>query len=194
MSLQLRKQCQSILDGVNLDNYHVQVDPDSKMLQIVGECGQSLVSIAGIRLSRMAPNAAEIDLALELFDAFVAKHQANFKEFIKVKAVADSAKIPKSVEGLENAEIAKNRYQDYWSLTFDMKTREGKTVTAKSTGEIDLPSVKMDADSHSKDFLQATLTDAEVAAVFKWVNECNEFNIAVEAKADLLAKLSSCEI
>ncbi|MEE8599407.1 MAG: hypothetical protein V3S69_07905, partial [Dehalococcoidales bacterium] len=102
MSLFLRQACQPLLDGVGLPNYHIQVDEVSKCLQVVGECGDVLTSITGIRLSRMAPADKEIALAIDLFDNFLAKHADTFKGFIAVKARADKASIPKEIEGLVN--------------------------------------------------------------------------------------------
>ena len=194
MSLMLRKQCQSLLDSVSLSNYHVQIDETTKMLQIVGECGQSFVSISGIRLSRMAPNNEEIKLALELFDAFLVKHAGAFKKLVKVKAAAAACKIPTKVASLKKAYVEKQKYNSDWVLEFEMSSRPGKKVKVKSNGEMDIPAMSLFVQNSNKEIMQATLTDKEVVAVTSWVSDCLEYNTATAAEEELLEKLSSCEI
>ena len=195
MSLFLRKACQAHLDGVGLDNYHIQVSDSTKCLQIVGECGDTLVSIAGIRLSRMAPAANEIELAIELFDDFLAKHTGTFKEFIAAKIRADKSAIPPAPEGLLDAKMIKMPYQDFHQLTFSLASCEKEhRITVRSDGYFNIPAFNMNMIENPGVSIQQGLSTAEKRIVTSWVKACKEFNDAIKEKVALLAKLSSCEI
>lgn len=194
MSLLLRKQCQSMLDGVGLQNYHTQIDPESKMLQIVGECGQDFVSIAGIRLSRMAPNDKEIALAIELFEAFLVKHTGTFKGFIAAKTAADNTCIPQSVDALMGSRVTKQTYKEYHELKFTMSGIAGSEIIVKSTGEVSIPQIKVDLQFDDEKIMTSALTEAEAQAIVLWVSACTEYTIATNEKNALRNKLSSCEI
>lgn len=194
MSLFLRKACQKNLDGVGLQNYHIQVDDTSKCLLIVGECGDVLVSIAGIRLSRMAPGDKEIELAIELFDDFLAKHAGTFKEFIAVKIRADKSKIPFVVPGLLDCVVQKIGYKNYWQLSFCMKSEPSVSVNVKSDGSFFINSFSTNLVTDPDDNIQLSLSSTESNAVRKWIKSCNEYHIATEEKTKLLEILSTCEI
>lgn len=197
MSLMLRKKCQTLLDNVGLDMYHVQVQDANKYLQIVGECGKPLCSIEGIRLSRAAPNAAEIELALELFDAFLAKHAGTFKSFIAAKARADQAVIPESVDNLPSCVVQKHAYQDHWELEFHpLNMPAGAIVTAKSNGKISMSAYSCDINDIDDDFdtFGYGLRSIELSAVDGWLKACKEYNEATREKKKLLSQLNSCEI
>lgn len=194
MSLFLRKACQENLDGVGLQNYHIQVDEGTKCLQIVGECGDVFVSITGIRLSRMAPADKEIDLAIELFDDFLAKHTGTFKAFLDAKIRADKSKIPLEVKGLLDAEVTKPNWQDYWNLKFSMKAAPDQTIEVQSNGSVKIPQFQFDMVDDPKVNIQPVLTPREVLSVQKWILACTEYHEATKEKTRLLEVLSTCEI
>lgn len=194
MSLFLRKACQENLDNVGLENYHIQVDEGSKCLQIVGECGDVFVSITGIRLSRMAPAEKEIELAIDLFDAFLAKHAGTFKSFLDAKTRADKAEIPTEVPGLLNVDVSHQKWQNYWTLNFDMKNAPETTVDVHSDGVLKIPMFQFDLVEDPTVDIQPALAAIEANAVRKWIRSCTEFNDATAEKERLLAVLSSCEI
>jgi len=95
MSLILRKQCQDVLDTFGLSTYHIQICENRKHLQIVGECGQPLVDIYGIRFTRLVPSVAEITYAGELFDEFLGIHGKLIQSYV---AKAKTFKALKSVK------------------------------------------------------------------------------------------------
>jgi len=192
MSLFLRKACQENLDNVGLENYHIQVDESTKCLQIVGECGQILTSITGIRLSRMAPAPHEIKLAVELFDDFLAKHTATFKEFVAVKAKADNAVIPQTV-ALDKAQVTKQHYNDLWELRFRMTNRD-HTVTVTSNGLISMTSVAQNISEVPATYFTLGLTKTEYAVVKKWLEATADFHKWTKRKKKLLEILGTCEI
>lgn len=83
MSLMLRKACQEILDTNVLQNYHVDINVDTKQLDIVGECGRILVSIAGIKFVKLQPSRAEIEYAVELLNAFLVAHSSRIYTYLE---------------------------------------------------------------------------------------------------------------
>lgn len=85
MSLMLRKACQEILDNEGLSQYHAEIGPHRKELQIVTECGQPLVQIWGIRFNKLTPTGNEIEYATELLDAFISTHKKDIIKFITAK-------------------------------------------------------------------------------------------------------------
>lgn len=196
MSLQLRKECQTLLDGVGLENYHVDIDERTKKLQIVGECGQPFVSISGIRLSRMAPPSKEISLAVELFEAFLVKHTALFKEFTAAKKIADSCSVPLKIKAIKNSRIEKNKYNTYYELNFFMSEDDERLVNVNSKGAVIINKKDININDKPDDLkkVKASLTDKETNAIRSWVTACNLYNEAIEKRDKLKSKLSSCEI
>lgn len=73
MSLILRKECQPLLNIKGLGETHVAIN-GNKNLEIVGKCGQPLVSIHGISFTRREPSRAEITYCVELLEEFLDTH------------------------------------------------------------------------------------------------------------------------
>ena len=199
MSLQLRKQCQAMLDNVGLNNYHVQIADDTKYMQIVGECGQPFVTIQGIRFSKMAPTQLEIDISLELFDAFLVKHTATFKAFIKAKAIADAFTVPEApVEIFPGARVQKQPYGNReWQLllptvSFYHNERNPLVVTVK--GKCEFPSVPLNFIESTVKELQPGFTVKEIKAIKAWCQKCSAYVEACNTYKRLSEQLNSCEI
>lgn len=95
MSLLLRKNCQPILDGANLAEYHVDI-AEQKYLRIVTECGKPLVNIFGIKFNRLSPNEAEIEYATELLDNFMGTHLPLLNEYMEKKEAYKRNRVPKN--------------------------------------------------------------------------------------------------
>lgn len=74
MSLLLRKDFQDVLDKIpELVNLHASINKN-KQLELVTECGKSVVTIQGIKFTKLSPTHAERAYAIELFQAFINKH------------------------------------------------------------------------------------------------------------------------
>jgi hypothetical protein len=202
MSLFLRQACQTSLDGVGLSNYHIQINESSKYLEVVGECGDVLVTIAGIRLSRMAPSGKEIELAVSLFDDFLAKHTATFKEFIAAKKLVETTPLP-NIKDFDLIDARTNESKNYShilkgyvsiiQMNFTLKANKDAEVTVKSDGFVQIPMIRIENPKKATD-LQIGMNPDEARAVMKWIDGCKKFNDAVNIKDEALAKLSSCEI
>lgn len=96
MSLLLRKGCQPLLDELDLEFLHVDIQ--NKCLCVVGECGQCIVTISGIKFNGTTPKTAEIEFAVELFQSFLTKHKDKLKEAIDAKKAFKLLEIPKIPE------------------------------------------------------------------------------------------------
>lgn len=92
MSLALREDCQVFLDKLGLDMLHVEVH--SKVLNIVGECGQSLVAISGIQ-TNSSLTTKEVKYAVSLFEKFLIKYGSKIQELIKEKKALSLLSKPK---------------------------------------------------------------------------------------------------
>ena len=101
MSLMLRKKCEDILNDTFLENFHVDIDPDTRYLRIVSECGKPLVTISGIVFSRTTPTNAEIEYCADLLEVFITKHR---KELLSVIELQKKVK---------NANNLVNKYPQY---------------------------------------------------------------------------------
>jgi hypothetical protein len=88
MSLILRKKCQTILDGNDVDFLHADIDPNGLFLRLVTECGKPIVTIHGVTFSRKSPTNAEVEYAVELLDAFMVKHGDKLREYVKLSRAA----------------------------------------------------------------------------------------------------------
>lgn len=113
MSLKVRKACQEILDTIPLlRNFHVEVNKTYKCLDLVSECGKSLVIIHGISFSRANPSKDEIEYAAELFNAFLVKHRSKLESCIKQNQANKSLanKIEALIKELNICTRFKNNY------------------------------------------------------------------------------------
>ena len=188
--------CQEKLDGVSLQNYHVEIDAHSKCLKVVGECGDDLVIIPGIRMSKMAPTASEMDLALELFDAFLTKHAHVFHQFMDAKNAAENIKIPKTAD-LPNACI-KQDYYGKWILEFlsaaPFNDEIGdRNITAGCDGRIAISRAIIQVNDLVED--QVVMVNAkELSEIRKFVNALTEYNRLMDAKKEALELINSCKI
>lgn len=117
MSLMLRKACQPLLDNVGLNNYHVSIDPPSKLLRIDGECGDTLAVVKGITFTRINPTNQEIEYAVELFDAFIIKYSAeitNLVTAIKTAKAYSNPELPENVSIKIELQRIKFNWRDYY--------------------------------------------------------------------------------
>ena len=89
MSIILRKEGQELLDGLGLQNYHFAI-ADNNDMRIVGECGKPLCTVKGVMFTRKTPAMREIDYALELADAYLAKHLPLLRELIHLQKYEDT--------------------------------------------------------------------------------------------------------
>lgn len=194
MSLFLRKACQELLDNVDMENYHVEVDKDTKCLKIVGECGQLFTVINGIRLSRIAPPMREINLAVELFDAFLIKHASTFHELAETRRIKANLKLPKKVEGLAGCEYHEGKYGNPNSITFYVQKDPERKIQAYSDGDVTFYTRKIKTNKEDPSLLSAALSKKEEQLVHDWIKGQKDFDNIHKREEKLLNKISSCEI
>ena len=66
----------------------------TKCLSIVGECGQPLVNISGIKFARADPTNKEIELAVSLLDSFLSKHLGDIGSYLSLRQKLTKMNIP----------------------------------------------------------------------------------------------------
>lgn len=127
MSILLRKECQPALNSIKLDMLHVDII--SKILTIVGECGQPILSISGIKFTSMSPKKEEIEYAVELFEKFLSIHVIKLQDLIRAKLAFKLVKEPDIETYGFKAEHNKGYNKTFASV---------KLTTAKNTYELDI--------------------------------------------------------
>ena len=189
MSLLLRKECQAILDDNNLPEYHVDITINNH-LEIVGECGQPLAVVYGIKFTRKSPGKLEIDYAVELFDAFLAKYKTRIVAYrsaaVKLKARPEVI-LP---EGLRKRQYC----SDYsypvggFHIVFGVDTK---------TFKLDENSVQLHhhEDHHTVKALQKfKFNKAELMVNVKAVVELKKYEKDTDTLETLKHELSKCSI
>lgn len=84
MSLILRQKTEELLKKAGLEELHTEIGYN-KYLTLVTECGENIVSITGIKFSRMNPSASEINYATNLFNRFLEKNKDKLVEYITIR-------------------------------------------------------------------------------------------------------------
>ena len=92
MSILIRKKCQESLDNLGLNTLHADVH--NKFLTIVGPCGQTVVSISGIKFATKNPNRDEVTYAAKLFKTFVENNKEDILNYAKAKAAFNKLEKP----------------------------------------------------------------------------------------------------
>lgn len=83
MSIQLQMKTDHILEEAGLSELSLNIR--SKNLQIVGGCGQTIVTNYGVVFSKNTPSLKEIDYAIPKIKAFIEEHAKTLKEFIVLR-------------------------------------------------------------------------------------------------------------
>jgi len=175
--LLLRQACQPILDSYGLPELHVIIK--DKTLTIVGGCGQPLVSIGGIQFSKNTVSEKERTFAVELFEAFMAKHSTKIIDYVAAKRAFVALTVP--------------TLRKEWSMT-----------TYGTPRRIEMPKSNISVSSDSL-ITTAYFTDADFKAILTTykadIKEARDYLAAYETHstaAKILdaqrTTLSSCDI
>ena len=89
MSLILRQKTEAVLEEAGLPEFHTQIS--GRYMQIVGQCGQPIVTVRGIMFSKNAPAIKEIDYSVELFRKFLAVHKEELLKYKKAQKAFKAA-------------------------------------------------------------------------------------------------------
>jgi len=179
------------MDNAGLGNFHIRIDKSSNTMTIVGECGQSFVSISGIKFARLAPSAAEIPLAVELLGVFLIKHKPDFDKYIAELAAYN--KIPKIKAHTDRFDIFSTGYGDtlYWSC----RVRSGCfRVKVLKNGLIDGVSINGSTSKFGIDEFSKGPNIAHLHEAHAYLKAYLKYLAAGKALTELKTKLSSCEI
>lgn len=180
MSILIRKQCQEHLDAAGLGVTHVDIN--NKTLAIVGECGQPLVSINGIRFATNNPTKAEVAYAVELFVAFLEKHKAKLQNLIKLKK--QLAETEKPIYSGKGSHPYTHRTNE---IKFDLKKGE---LVYNVNGSIRL-NTDLNAVSLAEIEALKEVYDADVAPYMTALNAYQELENAItHAKSEI----NKCDI
>lgn len=121
MSLMLRKKCEEVLNNTYLENFHADIHQDTKVLQLVSECGKPLVSVNGITFSRNAPTNAEIEYCSELLTIFINKHRADIEKVLTLQ------------KQIKNFPDLRKQYPEYTFITKNSYVKNPSSITYTDT-------------------------------------------------------------
>ena len=179
MSLILRQMAQDKLDAAGFPNLHADIDVNLH-LSIKTECGKPLVSIFGITFSRKAPTIKEMEYAIELFEAFLAKHNSTITKALDLQ---------KQLNDLVEPTHTDMEFETKYSSDTVKFIKGENTVTFKSDGTLHSHS-KMDRETFNNfKITKAMWTKAE--EYFDWID--TKRNLEGQ-KNEAWAVMNQCDI
>lgn len=187
--LLLRQKTQPLLDACGLTMLHTEVI--DKTLTIVGECGQPLVAISGIKFSRNTLSADEREYAAELFDNFMKIHSAKIVDFVtKKQALAAKGPIPD-----DDRFAVKTRYNSE-AAGYIVYKIEGEFASVYIDLDQNITEHKLEVSYKTKKEFAAVLTNAqdELDLLIKYVKAKTIRDKEVEAINQLKSEISTCTI
>lgn len=199
MSLILRQKTEGLLEKAGLGEFHTQIS--NKYMQVVGQCGQPIVTVRGIMFSKNAPSIAEIDYSVGLFAKFLETHKDKLAKYKAVrksqKAEAitdDEALVPiKAIKGLTN--ILLRNYgspQIHYSYRLGDKALTFNTTTSFTTDNISHYFTSNVTIDEYKEILKVlTKVDKAAKAVFESIAKRTADTAALQA---IKADLAKCDI
>ena len=81
MSLILREACEEMMLDYALEGYYADLDITTKNLQIYTRCGRNIITIKGVRFSKLCPTASEINYAKVLLNNWLTDNEATFNTY-----------------------------------------------------------------------------------------------------------------
>lgn len=187
MSLLLRKGCQDSLDAAGLGVYHVEIT-NNNYLGLVGECGQPLVTIHGIKFNRSTPSVAEIEYAVELFEAFLVKHKTNIMKYLKATQafkLKDEITLPDSLSETSYRNEFSYKQGDF-KVEFQFTKSKGiENIEIKSKSKVPITITEATKMKINKKLLEANIKAIKDRLVYRELEQ---------KVADMYSELSKCEI
>lgn len=179
MSILLRKECQESLDNAGLEKLHVGIS--NKTLCLMGECGQTIITISGIKFNSNTITTKEIKYTVELFNEFIKKHTAKIQDFIKTSETFKKLKEP-IFEPKGNWAIS------YRELKY--KLNGSQILTIKNNGK-----VKFHSYDHTIEEIREILDLIEnTKSVNNYIAETINYNKIKENLNKAKAEIGSCNI
>ena len=174
MSLALREKSQPLLDKNGFHNYHVGIS-DSKDMQVLTECGQLVVNVKGVKFSRLEPTLKEREYALELFDAFLVKHNRMLKEIIRAKTEAQNI-VAVEHEGFSTPRYRSDKTEAIYSfdkrnsITFDSEGKVKIDMSFKTVKEFNAFKIPLRMSKQAKEIIDARIAMAKNSKVIQELN------------------------
>lgn len=191
--LLLRKECQPLLNAVGLNNLHIEIQ--DKCLVLVGECGKPLVSVKGISFSKPTINSVEREYAVELFEQFLTKYEADITAYITDKKAFALIPIPSVGTGFTTS-MDTTGYQTalktFYTVSFkvDLPGQVGSiAVTVSENGVTFNSAIPFTEIETLAETLRINVcaADAFIADMKAYTDESNRI-------ATMREKLSACDI
>ena len=182
MSILMRKAAQELLDSNGLSSFHVRIN--NKHLTIVGECGQPLVTVRGIKFTRDDPSQKEIAYAVELLDAFILKHKHSIENLMDKKKKAAAYK----VDALVHLKEKDGRYKYTHHVVLSSNPKVGLGML---NGEV---RVAIDAGFTVTEFNSLNVDDVVMKEYKKYVKQKEMLKQLEKDFLEAKASLETCDI
>ena len=189
--LLLRKQTQPILDSFGLNMLHTEVI--DKVLVIVGECGQPLVAISGIKFSKSSLSKDERDFATDLFEEFMVKHSKKLIDFVTQKKAFMAKPGPTKVRGIESSSTWSHTTNSYTTRSFTYK-KQKITMNEKDNTVIDRCELHIEYKTAKEFKTNLTKAQDDMDVLKNYVTDYTIYKKEEQAIQALSAEIASCSI
>ena len=187
--LLLRQACQPLLDRLGLNNLHVTID--QKTLTIVGQCGNPLVAISGIKFSRNSASNEERDFATQLFASFLDKHKESILDFVKQKQAFTELPRPELPSDATSYYISSDKNSSQVYFKNYNATQSSSTINVYRNGQIQFYSFVPTIE-----FLQNNINEFSEMhkATVAFLDKLEEYREQEKIINNLQAALAKCDI
>ncbi len=193
MSIILRQGCQHLLNEMELDFIHTDIQ--NKILTIVGECGQPLLPINGIKFGSSNPTKQEIGYAVGLFEKFLEKHGEQLQEFIAEKKKYKIVEAPIKPDSLKKYPNGGNRYDHTDNDAYRVYNKEyGFAYNSINKSSNNKNHITFDRNSSREEIKAAMEDDVFFEIADKFFKEQNEYTKGATKMNELRNNLNKCDI
>ena len=202
MALMLRQTCQDALNRADLDAYHADMDPCSKLLTLYTPCGKQFAVVHGVQFSRLHPTQAENDYAVELLTHWLDRNEKKIENYIDAFETVQRLGDPKPKLLFKGAEITValdqdrtyNHSRNEWVTTLEVgdTTVDYNGVTYRIDENGDLASIIW-KDGLPKPWGKTIGLPADIRAAAKErMEEMLLFRSAKKISEEILGELNTC--
>ncbi len=193
MSIILRQGCQHLLNEMELDFLHTDIQ--NKILTIVGECGQPLLPINGIKFGSNNPTKQEIGYAVGLFEKFLDKHGDQLQEFITEKKKYKIVEAPVKPDSLRRHPNGGIIYDHIDNDVYRVYNKEyGFTYNSDNKPINNRNFITFDRSPIRKEVILAMQDDEFFEVADKFFKEYNEYTKGAAKMNELRNNLNKCDI
>lgn len=193
MALLLRKTCEPLMQAADIDICYADIQEHSKCLTLFTPCGKNLVSISGIKFSRLNPTKAEIDYAAELLEGWLITNKELLERYMEAFSVFQGMPNPRSSFHVGTIEI-EYRHQTYHNPEGFYVRSNGHKITLNMQLHIVEIEFSKDNPPGAAAEIQLPLNEDVITELEHELVARQDYFLAAEALDEIKAELNSCEV